>query len=208
MKTPPKKKKTLKRLSRHMETHAQESNEVRFRLLVENIGDVLWFQELNPLRFSYVSPAFERIGGVSFKQLRQRPQLWEESIHPDDRAAVRTALRQWFSGKTQDYEAHYRVLGRDGKLRWLADRGIVLGRKNGRPYQIGGIARDITEREAAEAMNRRLAAVVETTDDSIITMDLDGVIETWNAGAERIFGYTAAEVVGRTVAFIDRKSVV
>lgn len=190
------------RPARRVQEPAQVSNEERFRLLVENIGDVLWFQELNPLRFSYVSPAFERIWGVSCKQLRQRPELWEDSIHPEDRAAVRTALRQWFSGKTHDYEAHYRVLGRDGKVRWLADRGIVLGRKNGRPYQIGGIARDITEREAAEAMNRRLAAVVETTDDSIITMDLDGVIETWNAGAERIFGYTAAEVVGRTVAFM------
>jgi len=188
--------------ARRRQEPEQESNEARFRLLVENIGDVLWFQELNPLRFSYVSPAFERIWGVSLKQLRRHPQLWEESIHPEDRVAVRTALRQWFSGKTQEYEAHYRVLGRDGKVRWLADRGIVLGRRNGRPYQIGGIARDITEREVAEAMNRRLAAVVETTDDSIITMNLDGVIETWNAGAERIFGYTAAEVVGQTVAFM------
>jgi len=202
MKSKPKKSPKHLPPTRRTQEPAQESNEERFRLLVENIGDVLWFQDLNPLRFSYVSPAFERIWGVSVKQLRQRPQLWEEAIHPEDRAAVRTALRQWFSGKTTDYEAHYRVLGRDGKLRWLADRGIILGHHKGRPYQIGGIARDITEREAAEAMNRRLAAVVETSDDSIITMNLEGEIETWNAGAERIFGYTQEEAVGKSMALL------
>lgn len=56
--------------------------------------------------------------------------------------------------------------------------------------------------EAAEALRRRLAAVVESSDDSIIIMNLDGTIETWNAGAERIFGYTAAEAVGSTMAFL------
>lgn len=179
-----------------------ESHDEHFRLLVENIGDVLWFREVSPARFSYVSPAFERIWGVSLTELRKNPGLWEESIYPEDQKAVRAALRQWLSGKTQDYEVHYRVQGRDGKLRWLADRGIVLARKNGRPHQIGGIARDITEREAVEAMNRRLAAVVENTDDSVITMNLEGEIVTWNQGAERIFGYTLEEVVGKKMVFL------
>ncbi|MEN3939870.1 PAS domain S-box protein [Prosthecobacter sp. SYSU 5D2] len=178
------------------------SIEEHFRLLVENIGDVLWFKEVDPPRFSYVSPAFERIWGVSLAELREHPELWGESIYPDDQKAVSAALRRWLSGKTQDYEVHYRVQGRDGKVRWLADRGIVLSRKDGLPHQIGGIARDITEREAAEAMNRRLAAVVETTDDSIITMDLEGRIDTWNAGAERIFGYTQEETVGKMMSFL------
>ncbi|MEZ5384490.1 MAG: PAS domain S-box protein [Prosthecobacter sp.] len=56
--------------------------------------------------------------------------------------------------------------------------------------------------EAAEALRRRLAAVVESSDDSIITMNLNGTIETWNAGAERIFGYSAREAVGRTMGFL------
>ena len=101
-----------------------------------------------------------------------------------------------------DYEAHYRVISRDGQVRWIADRGIILGRKNGKPYQIGGIARDITEREAAEAARKRLAAVVESSDDAIITLDLEGVIQTWNAGAERIFQYSAKEAVGKPVSFL------
>lgn len=174
----------------------------RFRLLVENIGDVLWFKELNPACFTYVSPAFERIWGHSTAQLQKKPGLWEECIHPEDRPAVRKALRQWFNGEKTDYEARYRVIGKKGEIRWMADRGIILGRKNGKPYQIGGIARDVTEREAAEAMRKRLATAVENSDDAIITLDLDGVIQTWNSGAERIFKYKAKEAIGKPVAFL------
>lgn len=181
---------------------SKRPEEARFRLLVENIGDVLWFKEIDPPRYSYVSPAFERIWGHGVDELKRKPALWEECIHPDDRPAVHEALRQWFDGSKPDYMAHYRVIGRDGQVSWLADRGIILGRKDGRPYQIGGIARDITEREAAEAARKRLAAVVESSDDAIITLDLDGVIQTWNAGAERIFQYSAAEAVGKPVSML------
>jgi PAS domain S-box-containing protein len=177
-------------------------DEARFRRLFENIGDVLWFKELNPARLTYVSPAFERIWGRGMAELQRKPGLWEDGIHPEDRPAVRQALRAWFSGEKPDYEVHYRVIGKKGEVRWLADRGIILGRKNGKPYQIGGIARDITEREAADASRKRLAAVVKNSDDAIITLDLDGVIQTWNAGAERIFQYTEKEAVGRNVSFL------
>lgn len=174
----------------------------RFRLLAENIGDVLWLKELDPPQYTYVSPAFERIWGYRTRELGRHPNLWEDGIHPDDLPSVQEALRQWFNGEKNDYVIHYRVINRQGEVRWIADRGIILGRKEGKPYQIGGIARDITERESAEASRRWLATVVENSDDAIITLNLDGVIQTWNAGAERIFKYSPQEAVGRNVSFL------
>lgn len=173
-----------------------------FRLLVENNGDVLWFKQLNPSGFTYLSPAFEGIWKCPVEAAYADPELWDESIHPEDRAAVKEALEQWFVGARGEYEMEYRIVNRLSETRWLADRGIILSRRDGRPFEIAGIARDITERRQDEEERARLAAVVESSEDAIMTLDLKGVIQTWNAGAEVIFGFTAEEVIGRPVAML------
>ena len=61
---------------------------------------------------------------------------------------------------------------------------------------------DITERELAATTSARLAAVVESSDDAIITKDLNGIIQTWNPGAERIFGYTQQEAIGKPITML------
>jgi two-component system sensor kinase FixL len=65
-----------------------------------------------------------------------------------------------------------------------------------------GISRDITARRQAEEARQRLAAIVEYSHDAIISESLDGVITTWNRGAEAIFGYTAAEAVGQPITML------
>jgi two-component system CheB/CheR fusion protein len=61
---------------------------------------------------------------------------------------------------------------------------------------------DITDRKRAEESARRLAAVVEFSDDAILTKDLDGVITSWNRGAERLLGYKAGEAIGRPITIL------
>ena len=85
------------------------------------------------------------------------------------------------------------------RMKWMPNAKETMKNEKG-PQNIG-LASGFSD-EAAEALRRRLAAVVESSDDSIIIMNLDGTIETWNAGAERIFGYSAEEAVGRTMAFL------
>jgi len=173
-----------------------------FRLLVENIGDVLWFKRLEPLRFTYLSSAFEAIWKLPVEAAYAEAGLWEASIHPEDRPEVMAALERWFNGESAEYEVEYRVIGGDGEVRWVADRGLIMSRRDGRPLEIAGIARDISERKQGEQERARLAAVVESSEDAIMTLDLNGVIKTWNGGAEAVFGYAAEEVIGRPVAML------
>jgi PAS domain S-box-containing protein len=67
---------------------------------------------------------------------------------------------------------------------------------------ISKIAQDITERKAAEAIRARLSAIVQYSDDAIVSKTLDSTIVSWNAGAQRIFGYTEEEVVGKSIRIL------
>jgi PAS domain S-box-containing protein len=96
----------------------------------------------------------------------------------------------------------------------LGDVGKVLTNRSPksdppeRPGILGGLAQRLQDGVRAtivalgQSHAQRLAAIVETSDDAILSIDLDGIIATWNEGAERLFGYTHAEVIGRSVAIL------
>jgi PAS domain S-box-containing protein len=94
-----------------------------------------------------------------------------------------------------------RVRARDGSFRDVLITSNTY-QKGGRFIHTRCFTYDITERLRLEEARNRLAAIVESSDDAIIGKDLNGIILAWNVGAERIFGYTAEEIVGRSVTVL------
>jgi PAS domain S-box-containing protein len=103
-------------------------------------------------------------------------------------------------GTVRDYELQIRH--RNGQVTPVLYNATVFRDGTGNVAGVFAAARDVTERKRAEGEWSRLAAIVDSSDDAIIGKSLDGIIMSWNSGAEKIYGYTAREAVGQHVSIL------
>lgn len=118
---------------------------------------------------------------------------------------VEPSRREQFSRVMEEHgyvwEFESQVYRKDGRIIWISENArTVRDASGGRYYQ--GFVIDITDRKRSEETRARLAAIVESSDDAIVGSALDGTVTSWNQGAERIFGYTAEEIVGQPIALL------
>ncbi|MBD0272122.1 MAG: PAS domain-containing protein, partial [Acetobacteraceae bacterium] len=128
---------------------------------------------------------------------------WLAALHPEDRAQ---AAGLWSASVRtgEPYEAEYRFLRADGEARRHLVRGAPeRDPATGRIARWVGTCTDVDDSRRAEAANARLAAIVASTSDAVISFDAaDGRILTWNQAAESLFGYSAAEAIGGRVGLL------
>jgi PAS domain S-box-containing protein len=143
------------------------------------------------------SEAVYRMFGRKPDEFTGSPEQVLSFIHPEDRHSFQEAFKAVRRGDADLLDHQFRIVRPDGEVRWLHRRAIV--RRRGHRASLIGIAFDITERKQAEEANAQLAALVSSADDTISRLSTDGTILSWNAAAERMFGYTAEEIIGQSV---------
>ena len=127
---------------------ALQQSDTQFRHIAENIHQLFWVREVHSPRFSYLSPALEKVWGFSSEGMDATPATWPETVHPDDRAVVDEMLKNQERGLHG--EAEFRLLKRDGNARWVWNRYFPVFDDAGKVIQIVGLAEDITDSKKAE----------------------------------------------------------
>jgi PAS domain S-box-containing protein len=186
---------------------ALKLSEERFRIVAESSGDSIYEWDLISDLASIVGEC--QPGAEAFATgPRPARELRRQFFHPDDRERVEAAIQRHLDDG-EPFKQEFRVVLPTGEVRYYADQGSAVRDAAGRPYKWIGASRDITEQKKVERANAQLASIVENADAAIISNDTAGTVLTWNRGAERIYGYSAEEMTGRSMELLvppDRRA--
>ncbi|MCX5827175.1 MAG: PAS domain S-box protein [Deltaproteobacteria bacterium] len=173
-------------------------SEERYRKLVENASDfVFWTDDTG--HFTFVNEETLRTSGYAEAEVIGNNYL--TFIRPDMRDEVRKFLGRQFVKRLKNTYLEYPFITKEGHEVWLGQSTQLIV-EDGQAIGFQAVARDITERKRAEEVTARLAAIIASSDDAIIGKDLSGTVVTWNKGAERIYGYTAEEVINKPISIL------
>ncbi|HXH83352.1 MAG TPA: PAS domain S-box protein, partial [Candidatus Tectomicrobia bacterium] len=175
---------------------ALRDSEDRFRSGFDGTAVGMALQSLDG-RFLRVNGALCQMLGHPEADLLARTH--DAVLHEEERATDAACRARLLAGDGGAYHRETRLWHRQGRLVWgLTSVSLVRG-PDGAPRYFVVQVQDVTERKRVEDAHQRLAALVQSTGEAIVGASLDGRIMSWNRGAERLFGYAAEEVVGRSL---------
>ncbi len=186
------------------QTVALSESEERLRLALEASRTGIWLWDVESGKLTWdrpwdetVSKSFGPKGGVFAGTFESFLDL----IQPDDRTGVKDAILAALAHRS-GFTSEFRIVWPDDSVHYLAVRGKGIYDSAGKPLRMTGVTVDITERKQAEEIRSFLVAIVESTDDAVIGKNMEGKVVSWNPAAERVYGYSPSEILGKPITMI------
>ncbi|PKN92400.1 MAG: hypothetical protein CVU44_14785 [Chloroflexi bacterium HGW-Chloroflexi-6] len=195
-------------VDKHQSEAALRESEERYRMLAENMSDTVWLMDMD-LRTIYISPSVTRLRGFTLSEINAAPfdqlmtsdslkrflQLFAEIHEPEFLSSQKQQI-----SKTIELE----LFKRDGSKFWSENTYVLIRNTEGRPVNILGTGRDITERQQAEETLRkseiRFRKLIENAPGAITLLGTDGRLKFVSSSTERVMGYTPEETLGANPA--------
>jgi len=182
---------------------ALRESEKRYRLLAENVSDVIWVTDMN-LRITYISPSVMHLLGYNVKEAMALK--FEEVLTPASAEVGRDALAVALATRKEDLPApqtlEVEMKRKDGSTVWAESTHRFVWDQDGQPFEVLGVLRGISERKKAEKALResevRFRNLVEATSDWVWEVDRNGVYSYVSPKVSDILGYEDKEVLGKT----------
>ncbi|MES1198051.1 MAG: PAS domain S-box protein [Chitinophagaceae bacterium] len=154
----------------------------QLKTLFENIEEVFYSVDMVSYKLLQISAACEKVYGYTSKEFLAAENLWQKVIHPEDRGISEQQVKLLNMGKQVSNQ--YRIIHKDGNIRWIENKIIPTLDETGRLLRIDGVTHDISERKQAEKKLEEsfsiLEATIESTADGILVIDFEGKIIRFN----------------------------